>query len=121
MAIQSDFVEYVLELLSGLGGVKARAMFGGYGIYHEGIMVGLIASAVFYLKADDQNRPDFEQAGSRPFTYERQGRRKPVAMSYWEVPPHLFDDPQTLREWAERSHAAAVRSQARRPGGTLRR
>jgi len=43
-------------MLNDLGDVGSRAMFGGHGIFHDGVMIGLIASGVFYLKVDDRNR-----------------------------------------------------------------
>jgi len=42
----SDFVEYVLEPLAPLKNVRARKMFGGYGIYQESVMFGLVADDV---------------------------------------------------------------------------
>ena len=41
-------------MLNDLGGVRSRAMFGGHGIFHDGVMIGLITSGVFYLKVDDE-------------------------------------------------------------------
>jgi DNA transformation protein len=67
------FVKYILDLLSDLGEVRSRAMFGGYGIYYDNVMIGLIANSVFYLKVDDGNRGPFEAKGSQPFTYHRKG------------------------------------------------
>ena len=51
--MSSPFVKSLLDMLSDFGNVRSRAMFGGHGIYHEGVMIGLIASGVFYLKVDD--------------------------------------------------------------------
>ena len=109
----TPFVKYLLDMLSDLGDVRSRAMFGGYGIYHGGVMIGLIASGVFYLKVDDENRAAFEAAGSRPFTYRRKGKTKAVAMSYWEVPVDVLESREALCEWAHEAHAAAVRSRAK--------
>lgn len=50
----SLFVKNILDMLNDLGDVRSRAMFGGHGIYHDGVMIGLIASGVFYLKVDDE-------------------------------------------------------------------
>jgi DNA transformation protein len=107
---KSAFVADLLDRLSILGDVKARAMFGGYGIYHKDVMFGLVADGVFYLKADEQNCPAFEAAGSAPFRYHRAGRRKAVIMSYWEAPPEVLEVPDRLRQWALEAHAAALRS-----------
>ncbi|MCA9146863.1 MAG: TfoX/Sxy family protein [Planctomycetaceae bacterium] len=110
----SPFIKYLLDMLSDLGDVRSRAMFGGHGIYHDGIMIGLIADGVFYLKVDDENRTAFEAEGSKPFRYRRKGRTKDVAMSYWEVPVDVLESREALCEWARDAHAAAVRSKAKK-------
>jgi DNA transformation protein len=43
------------------------------------------------------------------FSYEKQG--KAFKMSYYMAPEEIFDDPEEAKMWAERSYAAAVRSQ----------
>ena len=43
-------------------------MFGGVGLYCRGMFFGILAADVLYLKVDETNRPDFERAGSNPFT-----------------------------------------------------
>jgi len=55
-------------------------MFGGFGTFLDGLMFSLIADNDLYLKVDAENRPDYEAAGSYPFTYE--GKSKPDWMSY---------------------------------------
>jgi DNA transformation protein len=105
---ESDFVATVLDLLSPWGGVTARRMFGGYGIYRQGLMFALVADDVLYLKVDAQNRPAFEAAGVGPFTYD--GKSKTVTLPYWEAPSELFDDADTMIEWAKGAFAAALRA-----------
>ena len=113
MAKSSPLVEYLLDMLGELGDVRARAMFGGFGIFRGDLMVGLIADEVFYLKVDDENRPDFEKAGSSPFLYHRAGRSEPIEMSYWEVPADVLENGHQLREWTDRSYEAARRNRQR--------
>ena len=38
-----DFVEHVAELLSPLGTVRVKAMFGGHGIYVDEVSLAMIA------------------------------------------------------------------------------
>ena len=114
MAKTTPFVAYLLDMLADLGNVHARAMFGGFGIYRDGVMVGLIADGVFYLKVDDGNRPKFEAEGSQPFSYRRKGKKKPVEMSYWEVPVDMLENPRSLCEWTSEAHAAAIRSKRKK-------
>jgi DNA transformation protein len=110
MTADREFVGYVVESLRDLGPVRARRMFGGHGIFMNGLMFGLIADDQLYLKVDDGNRAAFEAEGLQPFTYN--GKGKPVAMSYREAPSEGFDDPEILCEWAREAYAAALRAEA---------
>lgn len=104
----SDFIPFVQELLDSWGPVSARRMFGGHGLYHEGLMFAIVMNQQLYLKVDDQNRPDFEALGLTPFTYPMKG--KDVALSYWAAPDAVFDDPQEAVQWARSAWDAALRA-----------
>ena len=111
MPSSPEFVANVLDLMSGWGGVSARRMFSGHGLFRHGRMFGLIVRDVLYFKIDVRTRPEYEAAGMKPFTYR--GRRKQVALPYWEAPPHLFDDPEEMVTWARRAFEVALA--AKRP------
>lgn len=108
----NEFVEYLLELLQGIGDVRARAMFGGYGIYHDGIMFALVADEVLYFKTDDSNIQDFEERGLEPFHYQRGDKQ--VSMSYSEAPGEVLDDSDELIPWARKAIDAARRNAPRK-------
>ena len=108
MPVSSEFVAYVVELLEGFGPAEAKRMFGGYGIYLDGLMFGIVANDTLYFKADETNRPDFEAEGCPPFTYTRQG--KELALSYFQAPDDAMDNAEDLCRWAAGAHAAAVRN-----------
>jgi hypothetical protein len=55
-------VEHLRDLLEPLGRVSARAMFGGHGLYLDGLMIGVILDEALYLKTDAQTRDAFEAA-----------------------------------------------------------
>jgi DNA transformation protein len=103
----SDFIPFVLELLDDWAPVSARRMFGGHGLYHEGLMFAIVMEQRLYLKADEVNRPEFEALGLGPFTYAMKGRD--VALSYWAAPDAIFDDPQEAVLWARSAWDAALR------------
>jgi DNA transformation protein len=103
----SDFIPFVQELLDDWAPVSARCMFGGHGLYHEGLMFAIVMDQRLYLKADDVNRPEFEALGLAPFTYAMKG--KDVALSYWAAPDAIFDDPQEAVLWAQSAWDAALR------------
>lgn len=96
-----------------LGPVRAKPMFSGYGLYLDGIIFGLVLRETFFLKVDDENRPDFVKAGSAPFRYETRQRQVTVD-SYWLCPEKVFKDAAKLRTWVEKSLAASRRANARK-------
>ena len=108
MAKQNEFIAYLLELLEPLGAVKAKGMFGGFGIYRHDLMFGLVSEDTLYLKVDDQNRRDFESRDLGPFTYTRKG--KEMSMSYFQVPPEVLDQGDELCMWAQKAWDAAFRA-----------
>jgi DNA transformation protein len=112
VAGESEFVGFVLESLRPLGRVGARRMFGGHGIFMDGLMFGLIADDQLFLKVDDGNRAAYEAEGLQPFTYSGKGR--PIELSYREAPSEGFDDPEVLCDWARDAYAAALRAEARK-------
>lgn len=106
MPVSDDFLVFVLDQLSEWGGVTARRMFGGVGLFRDGLMFGLIANDVFYLKADDANREAFIRAGSSDF---KPFADKPGRISYYEVPPDVLEVPDELVEWARGALAIQIR------------
>lgn len=114
----TSFVEECLELLSGLGVVRARKMFGGHGLYAGETMVALIAFGCLYLKVDASTRPRFEAAGGVPFVYE--GKGKAITMSYWTVPPEAMESPAEMLPWARLAQQAALAAQTAKPARPAR-
>lgn len=112
MSPDADFVAYVLELLPP-GRCSARKMFGGYGIYDDGLMFALVFDGRMYLKVDELNKPEFAAAGSAPFVYE--GQNKPIEMSYWTVPETALESSEDMAPWARRAQAAALRKANAKP------
>lgn len=113
MARRSDFVEFVAEQMAFVGGLRVRAMFGGYGIYRDDCMFALIADDRLYLKADATTRAAFAANGLAPFTYVARG--KSVTLQYFEAPPEVFEEQEAMRTWVRMAYETAL--QARR-GGT---
>jgi DNA transformation protein len=91
-----------------LGPVRARAMFGGWGIYLDDIFFALIADDQLFLKVDSESEARFIAVGAEPFVYSRGGDA--IAMSYRAAPAGSLDDPGALLPWAELALAAARRA-----------
>ena len=112
--VGNDFVDHVVEMMRELGAVTAKQMFGGWGLYHEGAFFALIIGDALYLKADDENRGEFEAAGLEPFVYvTKDGDR--IAMSYYQAPPEALENPAAMATWARSAYAAALRAKTRKP------
>jgi DNA transformation protein len=112
VAVNNEFVDFVVESLQPLGPVSARRMFGGHGIFMDRLMFGLIADDQLYLKVDDRNRAAYEAEGLQPFIYSAKGKR--IEMSYREAPGEGFDDQTILCDWGREAYAAALRADARK-------
>ena len=113
MASTSGFETFVVDQLTELGAVAPRRMFGGVGLYCDGLFFALIAQDRLYLKVDDQTRGLFEAAGSTPF---RPYEDRPVTMQYYAVPIDILESAPALVEWARRAVGAASRAAAAKPG-----
>jgi len=106
MGVSDEFVDYVVEQLSGWAQVTVRRMFGGAGLYREGTMFAVLADDVAYLKVDDSNRDDFVRAGSAPFE-PYPDKSKTTMHSYYEIPADVLEDRDELARWAQRSWLVA--------------
>ena len=118
--------EHIRELFAAFGAVDVRRMFGGAGVFVDGMMIALIAGGVVYLKADDRTIPSFEREGLAPFSYATKTGECTIT-SYWRMPHRLYDDVDELAEWARaaldvaRRKAQAKASKGRRkPTGRRR-
>ncbi len=104
----SEFCDYLHELFDGFGPIRTRRMFGGHGVFHDGLMFGLVADNELYLKADAEAAPEFARRGLEPFIYYKKG--KPVRLSYYAAPGEIFDDRDEAARWARLAFAAARRA-----------
>jgi DNA transformation protein len=99
---------WLLALFEPIGPVDIRPMFGGHSIKLDDLPIAIEAYGQVWLKADAENAPAFEAAGSRPFQYEKAGRT--MVMSFWLLPEAALDDPDALREWVRSAREAALRA-----------
>ena len=114
MAPSDGFKDFIKDQLAGFGPVTIRNMFGGAGVYADGVMFAILSNDILYLKADEASARAFAAEGMGPFTYQPAGK-PPVAMSYWEVPPRLLEEPDELAEWAREAHRIAYASKKAKP------
>ena len=104
--------DVVRDLFAEFGPIEVRRMFGGAGVFVDGLMIALIARDVIHLKADGETIPAFEREGLGPFTYATKNGEHTLT-SYWRMPERLYDDPEELARWARAAHAVARRANVR--------
>ena len=111
MAKDDAYIEYLHELLDPLGKISTKKMFGGHGVYYNGVIMGLVIDETLYLKVDEQSRDFFSKQGCEPFVY--QSKAKQVAMSYWTVPDEAMESSEQMQPWAKLAYAAALRKETK--------
>lgn len=113
MPSSADFVRHVSELLASAGDVVTKRMFGGHGVYLDGLFMAIIADDELYLKIDDVTRAAFDAQSCAPFVYTKDG--KDMVMSYRRAPDEAMDAPHLMLPWAKRALDAALRARAAKP------
>ncbi|HZQ62113.1 MAG TPA: TfoX/Sxy family protein [Casimicrobiaceae bacterium] len=103
-----EYIAHVLELMRPTAIATTRAMFGGHGVYLDGIIVGIVVDDVLYLKTDEENRASFVELGLEPFRYVTKEGEVHV-MSYHRAPDDALDGPHVMAPWLKSAHAAALR------------
>jgi DNA transformation protein and related proteins len=111
---------HIVDLFAVFGPVVVHRMFGGGGIYADGLMFAIVTGGVIYLKADAQTIPAFEKEGLKPFTYAPKGGKQ-ISLSYWRMPDRLYDDADELARWAREAVMAAHRAAENKASGGSRR
>ena len=101
------YIATLVERLAPLGEVRPKAMFGGWGLYADGVFFAIVADDILFLKVDDGNRADYEKAAMAPF---RPWPDKATTMSYWTVPDDVEADPGRLVAWARKAREAQLRA-----------
>lgn len=112
MARHSDaeLVAHLLELMQVVGPVSARRMFGGHGLFIDGLMFALVADATLYFKVDCQTRDGYLEQGLAPFTYQRSG--KTFALNYCQAPDQVYEEQELMRVWGSAAFEVALRAAA---------
>ena len=106
--MSSNYLEYIMEILSPHGNITSKPMFGGYGIYKNGVIVAFIAYDELYFKVDKSNKPQYEDFDSEPFIYEAKGKK--TTMSYWKVPMEILENEDKIGIWLDQSYEISLKT-----------
>jgi TfoX/Sxy family transcriptional regulator of competence genes len=99
MASTKEFVDFILDQIENAGEIEAKKMFGEYGLYVDGKLVGLICDDKLFIKQTVSGRayiknvveaPPYEGAKPSFFIEERIEDRKwlseLIRITYHELP-----------------------------------
>ena len=112
MAVQAQYLAYVLEQLAGLGRLSSRRMFGGIGLYHGELFFGLIDDDTLFFKTDESNHAEYLARNMPRFMPPT---NRPIGpLGYHQVPADIIEEDEALVTWARKSVAVALASQARK-------
>ena len=114
----ADFANHCMELLTPLGPVLARRMFGGFGLYVDGLFVAIISRDELYLKADGTSQSRYEDAGCEPFRYSKtgkDGRQDVASLNYFRPPEETLESPALMLPWGRLAMESALRSANAKP------
>jgi DNA transformation protein len=95
----NDFLEFVLDQLGRLRGVRSRRMFGAFGVYQNDLFFAIVADGKLYFRTSDATRSDFENRGMKAFA----PTPKQVLKNYYEVPVDVLEDDSVLCDWAKKA------------------
>jgi len=112
MPLSPGYSDYILELLTGFGRVEAKRMFGGAGLYRDGVMFAILDDDAAFFRVDDALQAEMEAQGSVPWVYSMKSDGSIRSMGYWRMPETAADDPDEAVALAKRSFAAAITHKA---------
>lgn len=103
---EKEFVDNVVDLMQSIGPVGAKSMFGGYGLFLNGVMFALVADSTLYFKIDQALELELKNRGLEAFTYSKKG--KEFKMSYYQAPEEVLENVEDMHLWAGKAYKAAL-------------
>jgi len=97
------------DLFAPFGKIVVRRMFGGEGLFRDGLMFAIVHEEKLYFKTSEESRQAFIAEGVGPLFFKFKNAEG-VLTSYYELPDRLYDDPEELAQWARAAFAVALES-----------
>lgn len=104
----NEFIEYIKDILAPFGQITTCAMFGSYGIYKDGVIIGIVARNELYFKIDNKVVEYLKSFVSEPFTYNISN--KLITISYWKVLPEILEQEEKLANLVSMAFDASINS-----------
>jgi DNA transformation protein and related proteins len=104
----SELVDSLPDLFHGLGSIRTKRMFGGYGVYADEVFFAWVVRDVLYLKGDEITAPHFAERGLSRFEYVKDG--KVMTMAFYQAPAEVLEDPDEALRWGRYAIDASLRA-----------
>ncbi|MFT5849885.1 MAG: DNA transformation protein [Patiriisocius sp.] len=90
--------EYIFDLLSEVGPIETKRMFGGALLKVGGTQLGVMLMETLYFKVTDiELQEKYKKWGSTQFTYTRKDKNDPVIIkNWWTVPEMALDNGEVM-------------------------
>lgn len=102
----NEFIEFIIESLSASGLIQAKRMFGGYGIYKNNVIIGIIINNELYFKTSKETETEYIEYNSHQFSYDKNG--KTVKLCYWKVPDEILENRELLKDFANTAYNVSL-------------
>ena len=114
MKSRPEFIAHIKDLLADVPGLRVRAMFGGHGLFREGLMFALLSDDLLYFRAHGERGQALWLKGAAQFVAVSRGRS--AAMPYYRAPDDALEDPELTVALAAEAFADALEAdQAKSP------
>lgn len=111
MPVSDDFRQFVVDQMSVVVPVSAKRMFGGFGLYADGLFFGVIDDNRVFLRTGPGNVADFVDLGCAQFQPIPDAR----PMSYHELPGEVLESRSKLRSWLPKAVEEARSARLKKP------
>ena len=106
MSVQPQYLDYILEQLAALPALRSNRMFGGVGLYSDGLFFGLIDDDTLFFKTGESNSEEYRSRNMPRFMPFPE--RPEAVLGYHQVPADIIEDAELLVSWARKAMAVAL-------------
>lgn len=100
------FKEVLEDILSFDQSLFFKKMFGGYGLYKNGLMVGIVDEETMFLRVKKEDFVLEKSKGCLPFSYESRG--KTIELLYIKIEDEELEDEMVLAQKLKKGLEAAL-------------
>jgi DNA transformation protein len=109
LPLAAGFRDYLFEILTPLGRIEFKRVFGLDGIKADGALLGFVIEEKVHFRTDEESVAAYKSEGGKPFTFTKRNGEF-IVTSYYSIPDRLMDEPGEFLLWARRAREAALKA-----------